>query len=208
MREMIILMAVASLAVLIAGCSPHCQPSGTEITVGLVSIVAALVFVFGGAAMATETRCDESAPSTSGIRRESGTGSQAREERRPQTCLSPKSLFAALCRKVGFRFRRAEFYLVREIPYSRLDDFRKSTLVSLKSKTGSTSGRIKESLIASVLSDYFGEKAERILRGIRPLPETVWFSIECGIGTRGDEALATIRVATPKYLKYLPIPLC
>ena len=68
MREMIILMAVASLAVLIAGCSPHCQPSGTEITVGLVSIVAALVFVFGGAAMATETRCDESAPSTSGIR--------------------------------------------------------------------------------------------------------------------------------------------
>ena len=142
--------------------------------------------------------------STSGSRQESGTGSQGIKARMSQTFLSPTSLFDVLCRKVGLRLRHSEFYFVREVPYSLLDDFQKSTIVSLKSRTGLTTGRIKESRIASCLSDYFGEKAERILKGRRPLPETVWFSIERGIGTRGDEALATIRVATQKYSKYLP----
>lgn len=122
-----------------------------------------------------------------------------------RTLESPLSRCFSLCRKeLSRHLSSCEFYLSREIPYSRLDDFLTSTIEYRRLETAPTGGRIKQSQIERILKDYFADKAERIAKGIRPLPATVWFSIEDGLGETGDQAQATIHIATPKYRHMLP----
>lgn len=126
-----------------------------------------------------------------------------------RTLVSPPGLCFSRFRKALSRhLSPCEFYLSHEIPYSRLEGFLTSALEYRRLKPTLIEGRIRQSQIERILKDYFADKAGRIMKGIRPLPAAVWFSIEDELAVTGDQAQLTIHIATQKYRHMLPCLVC